>query len=215
MMDDARLAVRVIDPDLEAQRIEKLIGEADARTCEMLERYGALFPVTFGQCGHAGLCILGTTRSFCIGCGYLIRRPEYLDRVDYFLESYTSTAEAHDRMGDIAGARERRCLTGELRQLRHEMVLLAEAEHDRAIANWPSSSEQICLGCAAAPAASSGIADSRPGSPQCPHSRLIQSGHSLHSRVVGSVVTMFFFLIRRQRARTTLTDPSSRGIVPA
>jgi hypothetical protein len=135
MMDDARLALRVIDPDLEAQRIERLIGEADARTREMLERYGALFPVTFGHCGYAGLCIRGTTRSFCIGCEYLIRRPEYLYRVDYFLESYTSTAEAHERMGDIAGARERRRLTGELRQLRHEMVLLAEAEHNHGT-NW-------------------------------------------------------------------------------
>ncbi len=36
-------------------------------------------------------------RSFCIGCEYLIRRPEYLYRVDYFLESYTYTAEAHHR----------------------------------------------------------------------------------------------------------------------
>jgi hypothetical protein len=109
----------------------------------MLERYGALFPVIFGHCGYTGLCIRGTTRSFCIGCEYLIRRPEYLYRLDYFLESYTSTAEAHERMGDIAGARERRRLTSELRQLRHEMVLLAEAEQNRGT-NWkalPSSLE--------------------------------------------------------------------------
>jgi hypothetical protein len=56
--------------------------------------------------------------------------------VDYFLESYTSTAEAHERMGDIAGARERRRLATELQQLRHEMVLLAEAERSRSIPDW-------------------------------------------------------------------------------
>jgi hypothetical protein len=47
--------------------------------------------------------------------------------VDFFLASNTSTAEAHERIGDIDGARERRRLAAELQQLRHEMVLLAEA----------------------------------------------------------------------------------------
>src|SRR5262249_54939234 len=97
---------------------------------------GGLFPVTFGHCGYAGLCVRGTTRAFCTGCEYPIRRPEYLYRVDYFLESYTSTAEAHERMGDIAGARERRRLATELQQLGHEMVLLAEAERNRVIPHW-------------------------------------------------------------------------------
>jgi hypothetical protein len=92
MMDEVRLALRMIDPEEEAQRIERLMAEADTQTREMLERYGGLFPVTFGHCGYAGLCVRGTTRAFCIGCEYLIRRPEYLYRVDYFLESYTSTA---------------------------------------------------------------------------------------------------------------------------
>jgi hypothetical protein len=136
LKDDARLALRVIDPEEEAQRIERLMAEADAQTRDLLERYGNLFPVTFGHCGYAGLCVRGTARAFCIGCEYLVRRPQYLDRVDYFLASYTSTAEAHERMGDIAGARERRRLAAELQQLRHEMVLLAEAERQGATPCW-------------------------------------------------------------------------------
>jgi hypothetical protein len=64
MMDDARLAVRVIEPDEEAQRINKLMEEADERTREVLERYGGLHPVTFGHCGYPGLCVRGTARAF-------------------------------------------------------------------------------------------------------------------------------------------------------
>jgi hypothetical protein len=45
MMDDARLAVRVIEPDEEARRIQRLMTEADERTREILERYGGLYPV--------------------------------------------------------------------------------------------------------------------------------------------------------------------------
>jgi hypothetical protein len=44
IMDDARLAVRVIEPEEEAQRISRLMEEADERTREVLERYGALHP---------------------------------------------------------------------------------------------------------------------------------------------------------------------------
>jgi hypothetical protein len=128
MMDDARLAVRIIEPDEEAKRIERLMAEADERTREVLERYGGLHPVTFGHCGFPGLCVRGTARSYCIGCPFLVRRPEYLDRVDFFLDGYVHAADAHERMGDMAGARERHRLIAELKQLRSEMLLLAEAE---------------------------------------------------------------------------------------
>jgi hypothetical protein len=64
---------------------------------------------------------------------FLVRRPEYLDRVDFLLEGYLTAADAHERMGDLAGARERKRLIVELRQLRSEMLLLAEAERD---GNW-------------------------------------------------------------------------------
>jgi hypothetical protein len=130
IMDDARLAVRVIDPEEEAERIERIMADADERTREVLERYGGLHPVTFGHCGYPGLCVRGTARSFCLGCPFLVRRPEYLDRVDFLLEGYLTAADAHERMGDLAGARERKRLIAELRQLRSEMLLLAEAERD-------------------------------------------------------------------------------------
>jgi hypothetical protein len=128
MMDDARLAVRVIEPDEEAQRIQRLMAEADEHTRDVLERYGGLHPVTFGHCGYPGLCVRGTARAFCIGCPFLVRRPEYVDRVDFFLDGYVKAADAHERMGDLAGARERHRFIAQLKQLRSEMLLLAEAE---------------------------------------------------------------------------------------
>src|SRR6266571_431865 len=67
----------------------------------------ACIPSRLATAATLGLCVRGTTRSFCIGCPFLVRRPEYLDRVEFFLESYTQAAEAHERMGDLAGARER------------------------------------------------------------------------------------------------------------
>src|SRR5260370_10036317 len=63
IMDDARLAVRVIEPEEEAKRINRLMDEADERTREVLQRYGGLHPVTFGHCGYPGLCVRGTTRA--------------------------------------------------------------------------------------------------------------------------------------------------------
>jgi hypothetical protein len=130
MMDDARLAVRVIDPEEEARRLERIMLEADDRTREVLERYGGLHPVTFGHCGYPGLCVRGTARSFCLGCPFLVRRPEYIERVEFLLESYVKAADAHERMGDLAGARERKRLIAELNRLKSEMQLLAEAERD-------------------------------------------------------------------------------------
>ena len=128
MLDDAKLAIRVVEPEEEARRITRLIDEADERTREVLERYGGLHPVTFGHCGYPGLCVRGTARAFCLGCPYLIRRPEYLDRVEFLLDGYAKATDAHERMGDLAGARERQRMIAELRQLRSEMLLLAEAE---------------------------------------------------------------------------------------
>jgi hypothetical protein len=106
--DDARQALRVIEPEEESKRIERLMADADERTREVLERYRGLHPVTFGHCGFLGLCVRGTTRAICIGCPFLVRRPEYLDRVEFVLDGYMQAADAHERMGDLAGARERR-----------------------------------------------------------------------------------------------------------
>ena len=68
-----------------------------------------------------------------LGCPFLVRRPEYLDRVDFLLEGYLTAADAYERMGDLAGVRERKRLIAELRQLRSEMLLLAEAER---VGSW-------------------------------------------------------------------------------
>jgi hypothetical protein len=143
IMDDARLAVRVIEPDEEAQRINRLMEEADERTREVLERYGGLHPVTFGHCGYPGLCVRGTARAFCLGCPFLVRRAEYLDRVEFVLDGYLKAADAHERMGDLAGARERQRLIAELRQLRQEMLLLAEAEQH---GTWTPHWKQLASG---------------------------------------------------------------------
>ena len=140
MMDDARLAVRVIEPDEEAHRLQRLMAESDEHTRGVLERYGALHPVTFGHCGFPGLCVRGTARAFCIGCPFLVRRPEYVDRVDFFLDGYVKAADAHERMGDLAGARERHRLIAQLKQLRSEMLLLAEAERQ---GGWTPSWRQF------------------------------------------------------------------------
>ena len=144
--DDARLALRIIEPEDEAKRIERLMAEADERTREVLERYGGLHPVTFGHCGYPGLCVRGTARAFCIGCPFLVRRPEYLDRVEFVLDGYMKAAEAHERMGDLAGARERQRLIAELRQLQQEMLLLAEAERH---GTWTPRWKQLASGAEA------------------------------------------------------------------
>jgi hypothetical protein len=112
----------------ETERIERMMADADDRTREVLELYGGLHPVTFGHCGYPELCVRGTARCFCLGCPFLVRRPEYIDRVDFLLKGYLTAADAHERMGDLAGARERKRLIAELRQLKSEMPLLAEAE---------------------------------------------------------------------------------------
>jgi hypothetical protein len=144
--DDARVALRVIEPEEEAKRIERLMADADERTREVLERYGGLHPVTFGHCGYPGLCVRGTTRAFCIGCPFLVRRPEYLDRVEFVLDGYLKAADAHERMGDLAGARERQRMIAELRQLWTEMQLLAEAERQ---GTWIPHWKQLAPGVVA------------------------------------------------------------------
>src|SRR5206468_11289365 len=112
--DDARQALRVIEPEEESKRIERLMADYDERTREVLERYGGLHPVTFGHCGYPGLCVRGTARAFCIGCPFLVRRPEYIDRVDFFLDGYVTAAAGQEQMGDLAGTRERDRLISQL-----------------------------------------------------------------------------------------------------
>ena len=56
------------------------------------------------------------------------------------LDGYLKAADAHERMGDLAGARERHRLIAQLQQLRHEMLLLAEAERQ---ASWTPHWKQL------------------------------------------------------------------------
>ena len=72
-----------------------------------------------------------------------MRRPEYLDRVEFVLDGYVKAADAHERMGDLAGARERKRMIAELRQLRQEMRLLAEAERQ---GTWTPRWRQLASG---------------------------------------------------------------------
>jgi hypothetical protein len=95
---------------------------------------------------YPGLCVRGTRREYCIGCPFLVRRPEYLDRVDFFLESYMTAADAQERMGDLAGARERQRRVAELKVLRREILLLAEAECDGAwTPHWKRLQGSSCV----------------------------------------------------------------------
>ena len=72
-----------------------------------------------------------------------MRRPEYLDRVEFVLDGYVKAADAHERMGDLAGARERHQLIAQLKQLRSEMLLLAEAERQ---GTWTPRWRQLASG---------------------------------------------------------------------
>jgi hypothetical protein len=72
-----------------------------------------------------------------------VRRPVYLDRVEFTLDAYLKAAGAHERTGDPAGARERRRLMAELKQLRSEMLLLAEAERH---GSWTPQWKQLPAG---------------------------------------------------------------------
>jgi hypothetical protein len=106
IMDDARLAVRVIEPEEEAQRISRLMEEADERTREVLERYGALHPSRSATAATQVCASEVRTR-------LLHRLPipgmptGVLDGVEFVHEGYLKAARAHERMGDLAGAHER------------------------------------------------------------------------------------------------------------
>jgi hypothetical protein len=58
---------------------------------------------------------------------------------DLHLDGYVKAATGQEQMGDLAGARERHRLIAQLKQLRSEMLLLAEAEHQ---GNWTPSWRQ-------------------------------------------------------------------------
>ncbi len=75
-----------------------------------------------------------------------MRRPEYIDRVDFLLEGYLTATDAHERMGDLAGARERKRLVTELNRLKSEMLLLAEAERQGTWTPRWRGADALCAG---------------------------------------------------------------------
>jgi hypothetical protein len=140
MLDKADVAIRQIvpiDPAIEAQR---LLAGCDDRTREVLERWHTYHPVVFGQCGRAGLCVRGTNRVLCLGCPFLIPRPEFKHRVDTYLRAYEQMAEQLEVSGSPGEALEHRRLADQCRKLGYEMRLLEQAE-----ASMQTGIEQVAL----------------------------------------------------------------------
>jgi len=128
MLDKADAATRQIAPINPTEEARRLLDRCDERTREVLERWHTYHPVVFGHCGRAGLCIRGTNRVLCLGCPFLIPRPEFKHRVDTYLHAYEHMGKQLELSGNPAEAMEHRRLADQCRKLRHEMRLLEQAE---------------------------------------------------------------------------------------
>ena len=84
----------------------------------------------FGHCGHAGLCVRGRDRVLCLGCPFLVPRPEYRWRAERYGRDYAAMADRLDADGNAGEAREYRHLAGQCTDLAHLMRRLEEAEAD-------------------------------------------------------------------------------------
>jgi hypothetical protein len=139
MLDKADAATRQIAPIDPAEEARRLLDRCDERTREVLERWHTYHPVVFGHCGRAGLCIRGTNRVLCLGCPFLVPRPEFKQRVDTYLHAYAQMAEQLEISGNPAEAMEHRRLADQCRKLRHEMRLLEQAESVTCATPGPSA----------------------------------------------------------------------------
>ena len=128
MLDKADAAKRQIAPIDAAVEAQRILARSDERTREVLERWHTYHPVVFGHCGRAGLCVRGTNRVLCLGCPFLVPRPEFKHRVDTYLRAYEQMAEQLEVSGNPGEAMEHRRLADQCRKLRHEMCLLEQAE---------------------------------------------------------------------------------------
>jgi hypothetical protein len=128
MLDKAGAAIRQIAPIDAAEEARRLLARCDERTREVLERWHTYHPVVFGHCGRAGLCVRGTNRVLCLGCPFLVPRPEFKHRVDIYVRAYEQMAEQLEVSGNPGEAMEHRRLADQCRKLRHEMRLLEQAE---------------------------------------------------------------------------------------
>jgi len=70
----------------------------------------------------------GTNRVLCLGCPFLIPRPEFKHRVDTYLHAFEHMGKQLELSGNPAEAMEHRRLADQCRKLRHEMRLLEQAE---------------------------------------------------------------------------------------
>jgi hypothetical protein len=150
MLDKADAGTRQIAPIDPAEEARRLLDRCDERTREVLERWHTFHPVVFGHCGRAGLCIRGTNRVLCLGCPFLVPRPEFKQRVDTYLRAYMQMAEQLEVSGNPAEAMEHRRLADQCRKLRHEMRLLEQAEtpdqgsaDGRVLADPPTSAAEL------------------------------------------------------------------------
>jgi hypothetical protein len=64
----------------------------------------------------------------CLGCPFLVPRPEFRHRVDTYLHAYEQMANQRELSGNPGEAMEHRRLADQCRKLRHEMRLLEQAE---------------------------------------------------------------------------------------
>jgi hypothetical protein len=129
LVDDGRSLVPV-DPIDEKRRLREAMERSDDLTREVYETWHAYHPVVFGHCGHPGLCVRGRDRVLCLGCPFLVPRPEYRWRAERYGHDYAAMADRLDADANAGEAREYRHLAGQCMDLAHLMQRLEEAEAD-------------------------------------------------------------------------------------
>ena len=125
--DAVRRELALADP---AQEEAELLERADEATRAVLEQWHTLHPVLFGHCGRAGLCVRGMHRVLCLGCPYLVPRPEHADRVLGWQKAYLAMAAECAASGADGEAKEHRRNADWCDKLLHVMRLMATPERE-------------------------------------------------------------------------------------
>ncbi len=125
--DAVRRELALADP---AQEEAELLERADEATRAVLEQWHTLHPVLFGHCGRAGLCVRGMHRVLCLGCPYLVPRPEHADRVLGWQKAYLAMAAECAASGADGEAKEHRRNADGCDKLLHVMRLMATPERE-------------------------------------------------------------------------------------
>ncbi len=129
LVDDGRALVPV-DPVDEERRLQEAMERSDELTRDAYETWHAYHPVVFGHCGHSGLCVRGRERVLCLGCPFLVPRPEYRWRAERYAQDYAVMAQRLRTEGNMGEAREYQHLASKCMDLAHLMLRLEEAETD-------------------------------------------------------------------------------------